>query len=80
MQAQSTATIILKTHNIWADGSGYQMLLDANHTTYGTTFQATDSLTGDCNVPSNLYDAFEYKIPAAADPSCTPDRDRKSVV
>ena len=71
MQAQGTATIILEAHDVWADGSGYQMLLDADHTTYGTTFQATGSLTGDCNVPSNLYDAFEYKIPAAANPSCT---------
>ena len=70
--AQGTATIILEAHDVWADGSGYQMLLDADHTAYGTTFQATGSLTGDCNVPSNLYDAFEYKIPAAADPSCTP--------
>ena len=72
MQAQGTATIILEAHDVWADGSGYQMLLDADHTAYGTTFQATGgNLTEDCNVPSNLYDAFEYKIPAAADPSCT---------
>lgn len=72
MQAQGTATIILEAHDVWADGSGYQMLLDADHTAYGTTFQATGNLTEDCNVPSNLYDAFEYKIPATADPSCTP--------
>ena len=72
MQAQGTATIILEAHDVWADGSGYQMLLDADHTAYGTTFQATGgNLTEDCNVPSNLYDAFEYKIPAASDPSCT---------
>ena len=58
MQAQGTATIILEAHDVWADGSGYQMLLDADHTAYGTTFQAKGILTGDCNVQTNLYDSF----------------------
>ena len=71
MQAQGTATIILEAHDVWADGSGYQMLLDANHNTFGSTIPTSGPLTSDCNVSANLYDAFEYKIPAAADPSCT---------
>ena len=34
--AGSTATIILTAGDVWGDGSGYQMLLDADATAYGT--------------------------------------------
>ena len=33
--AQGTARIILEAHNVWGDGSGYQLLLDADHNLYG---------------------------------------------
>jgi hypothetical protein len=46
------------------------MLLDADATAYADVYEA--SLLGtDCNVSSTAYDAFEYKLPNNADPSCT---------
>lgn len=58
--------VILEAHNVWgASGSGYQMLLDADHTTYGNLFfEGAYSYLG-------TYDDFEYKIPETADPSYT---------
>ena len=64
------ATIIFTADAIWSDGSGYQMLLDADATAYAEVYQA--GLFGsDCDVESTIYDAFEYKLPNNADPSCT---------
>lgn len=71
MQANAQATITLTVGDVWGDGSGYQMLLDADHTAYGTTIPAQGALTSDCNVPAGLYNEFEYKIPANADGSCS---------
>ena len=71
MQANAQATITLTVGDVWGDGSGYQMLLDADHAAYGTTIPAQGALTSDCNVPANLYNEFEYKIPANADGSCS---------
>ena len=34
--AQGDVTIILEAHDVWKDGSGYQLLLDKDHNTYGT--------------------------------------------
>ena len=34
-QAPGMARIILEAHNVWGDGSGYQLLLDADHNLYG---------------------------------------------
>ena len=34
-QAPGMARIILEAHNVWGDGSGYQMLFDADHNLYG---------------------------------------------
>lgn len=70
--AQGDVTIILEAHDVWKDGSGYQMLLDKNHNTFGTIIPEQGPFTNDCNVPSDLFKEFEYKIPADADPSCTP--------
>ena len=60
------ATIILNVPNdIWNDGSGYQMLLDADATAYGDVFTATDGWT------ATDYSAFEYLIPTEAE--CSAD-------
>lgn len=71
------ARIILEAHNVWGDGSGYQMLLDADHTAYGAEIPPPsplgECLTEDCDIPANLYDPFEFKVPENADPSCTPE-------
>ena len=66
------ATIILEAHNVWGNGTGYQMLLDADATALGNIIHpANGYLTYNCNIPEGLYDAFEYMIPANADASCT---------
>ncbi len=60
------ATIILNVPNdIWNDGTGYQMLLDADATAYGDVFTATGSWT------ATDYSAFEYLIPTDAE--CSAD-------
>jgi hypothetical protein len=56
---------------IWSDGSGYQMLLDADATAYGNEIPTSGGLTTSGNAPAGLYDAFEYKIPANADGNMT---------
>jgi len=65
------ATVILEAHDVWNDGSGYQMLLDADAVEYGQTIPTSGALSN-CNPPVDLYDVFEYKIPVEADASCTP--------
>ncbi|WP_051527379.1 DUF2436 domain-containing protein [Prevotella falsenii] len=72
VHAQGKARIILEAHNVWGDGSGYQMLLDADHNLYGDKFSAEGPLWNDNNPPADLYNGFEYKIPGNADPSTTP--------
>ena len=71
-QAQGKARIILEAHNVWGDGSGYQMLLDADHNLYGDKIPGNDALWYNANPPADLYNGFEYKIPGNADPSTTP--------
>ncbi len=70
--AQGDVTIILEAHDVWKDGSGYQLLLDKDHNTYGTVIPEKQPLTQNCNVPADLFKEFEYKVPTDADPSCTP--------
>jgi len=65
------ATVILTAPDIWGDGSGYQMLLDADATAYGTIIPETGALTSGGDVPASIYDEFEYKIPENADGSLT---------
>ncbi len=71
------ARIILEAHDVWGDGSGYQLLMDADHTAYGNEIPPNtplgQTLTEDCNIPADLYVPFEFKVPADADPSCTPE-------
>ena len=69
------AIIILEAHDVWEDGSGYQMLLDPTHSTYGDVIPESGPLTaqGTCDAtPEDLYDPFAYTIPENADPSCDP--------
>ena len=63
-------TIILTHGDNWGDGSGYQMLLDADATAYGNEIPTSGSLTSSCSGLTGLYDAFEYRIPENADPNC----------
>ncbi|MEG1499040.1 MAG: choice-of-anchor J domain-containing protein [Bacteroidales bacterium] len=62
------ACVYLQADSIWQDGSGYQMLIDANATAYGTLFQYAQQfpLAG---TEAEVYAACEFKIPANADPN-----------
>ena len=58
------AEVILEAHNVWGVPTiGYQMLLDADHSSCGNLFFE------DSYVYFGSYDDFEYKIPENADPS-----------
>ena len=71
MQANAQAIVTLTAGDVWGDGSGYQMLLDADHTAYGTTIPASGALTSSGDATAAVYAEFEYKIPVNADGSCT---------
>ena len=67
VQPSDNAIIILTVGNVWNDGSGYQMLLDADHTAYGTIIPESSGLNTDGNASPEVYAEFEYKIPENAD-------------
>ena len=54
-------------NDIWDDGSGYQMLLDADHDTYGSVIPESGGLTSSGDASPETYANFEYKIPENAD-------------
>ena len=61
------SNVTLAAGDVWEDGSGYQMLLDADATAYGTIIPATGALTSGGDVSDDVYAQFEYKIPENAD-------------
>ncbi|MBR3558848.1 MAG: DUF2436 domain-containing protein, partial [Bacteroidales bacterium] len=65
------ATVILTAGDVWGDGTGYQMLLDANATAYGEIIPSNGGLTSGGDASEATYAAFEYKIPVNADGSCS---------
>lgn len=65
------ARIVLTAGDIWGDGTGYQLLIDADATAYGTTIPATGALTTSGDVDATVYAEFEYKIPTNADGALT---------
>lgn len=68
---EGDVTVILQTTDVWGDGSGYQLLLDADAVEFGQTIPVSGAIWNDCNAPATLYDVFEYKAPENADPVCT---------
>jgi len=67
----NSAMVTLIAGDIWGDGTGYQMLLDADATAYGTLFQKSGGLNASGNVPASVYSQFESKIPENADGTLT---------
>ena len=62
--------VTLACGDVWEDGTGYQMLLDADATAYGVEIPETGGLTElGQNGSEELYATFEYKIPENADGS-----------
>lgn len=52
--------VILEAHDVWGDGTGFQLLLDADAVEYGQTIPISGPLWDDCSAPTTLYDVFEY--------------------
>lgn len=62
------ALVTLTAGDVWEDGSGYQMLLDADATAYGSIIPETGALTSEySDASAETYAEFEYKIPENAD-------------
>lgn len=65
------AKVTLTAGNVWGDGTGYQMLLDADANTLGTTIPYVGALSTNCTGNGAIYNEFEYKIPTNADGNCS---------
>lgn len=65
--ASDMVSVTLTVGDVWGDGSGYQMLLDADATAYGYYIPETGALTASGDASTDVYDQFEYKIPENAD-------------
>ena len=65
------ASVTLTAGDVWQDGSGYQMLLDADATAYGTIIPEQGGLTSSGAADAATYAEFEYKIPENADGALT---------
>ncbi len=63
--------VVLSADDVWGDGSGYQMLLDADATAYGDVIPVSGPLTTSGDAPAEVYKEFEYTIPKNADGSCS---------
>lgn len=60
-ESDVNAKVTLDVQMDWGDGTGYQLMLDADHNSYGVDFDDIEiGITEEC------YDVFEYKIPADA--------------
>ncbi len=74
--AEGDPVITLTAGDIWGDGSGYQMLLDADADTYGWVIPTDGGMPSGYDdegvaifgdIPDEIYAEFEYKIPKNAD-------------
>ncbi|MCR5809276.1 MAG: DUF2436 domain-containing protein [Clostridiales bacterium] len=63
----NTIVILNVPTDHWEDGSGYQMLIDADATAYGTIIPESGGLTESGGASAEVYAEFEYKIPENAD-------------
>ncbi len=67
LSAADFVTVTLTADDVWQDGTGYQMLLDADANTYGTIIPTGGGLTDGGDASAATYAEFEYKIPTNAD-------------
>jgi hypothetical protein len=63
-------SVTLAADDVWGDGSGYQMLLDADANAFGSIIPESGPLTSGGDADPAVYAEFEYKIPENADGSC----------
>lgn len=72
--ADGNARITLDVQMDWGDGTGYQLLLDADHNTYGEAFlYPSSSGSMAMRIDTESYGEFEYKLPSDAKPDGSGD-------
>lgn len=71
--ADGNARITLDVQMDWGDGTGYQLLLDADHDTYGTAFLYPSTSGMAMRIDTESYGEFEYKLPSDAKPDGSGD-------
>ena len=67
MSTNNTAKVTLTAGDVWEDGSGYQMLLDADANTFGSIIPNYGPISQNGNAEPSDFAEFEYKIPENAD-------------
>lgn len=72
-EPEGMAVIYLKAHDVWGDGTGYQILLDNTATQFGNAIPEVGALVIGCDVPADLSGKFSHRLPTNADISCTPE-------
>lgn len=72
--ADGNARITLDVQMDWGDNTGYQLLLDADHNTYGEAFlYPSSSGSMAMRIDTESYGEFEYKLPSDAKPDGSGD-------
>ena len=71
MATDNTAKVTLTAGDVWEDGTGYQMLLDADANTFGSIIPTIGPMTDPGSASADDYAKFEYKIPENADGELT---------
>lgn len=71
--ADGNARITLDVQMDWGDNTGYQLLLDADHDTYGTAFLYPSTSGMAMRIDTESYGEFEYKLPSDAKPDGSGD-------
>ena len=71
MATDNTAKVTLTAGDVWEDGTGYQMLLDADANTFGSIIPTIGPMTDPGSASADDYAEFEYKIPENADGELT---------
>lgn len=75
-QVSDYAQITLVNNMDWGDGTGYQMLLDADADTYARFIPESGALETNGDASDGVYAHFEYKLPENANGK----RDTKNIV
>ncbi len=73
LNPEVVAYIHFEAHNVFGDGTGYQIFLDSNANQYGNAIPVTSVMfTPDCNIPEDLPGKFSHSVPENAEMSCSP--------
>lgn len=64
------AVVTLEAHDVWGDGTGYQVFLDSTATQFGVSIPEMGPLVYGCDVPADLLGKFTHRIPYGTILSC----------